>query len=580
MRIIAFSDWHVQPVSELFYWLEEFEKEIDVIVYGGDATYRFCEKNTLSKNYFQAFAEYSKNGCYITMGNDDPIDDTLFSSSDVQNLHDRIIRIDHRFSILGIARIQKEEKVRSILSENSNKIDKNQKIIILTHVPPKDLLDLSCRYGAENLGYKALKDYLDIDERVKLVICGHCHIQGKKYIIYRDTKVVNVACHDTIGSEAFIAEINIKEDIKIIWHTIGNPFEQVHGLGYKKAKILKEAGFKDVEQFSQASIKEISSLPGFSKVGAKNSILKAKSMLEKQIIQRRRTINYPHPDFTYIIDIETTIDRKNIWAIAILSPNGEYKQWYASTLEKTKAMLKSFFKWLEKEVCLKGRIVLGCWSGKFFDFNVLRDCSTNKQKEILHKVLEIDFGEIFRDYFILPISSYDLKTVSSYLGFQYTSEDVDGFTVGTQWEIKKEEGLSNDLEEKFRAYNIDDVKAVKNILLKTLYSQEYFPELDSTKDNEPSDVFKQIQELYKNNFFTLHSRCKRKTQDKKSGWTTLRFFLQFENIDILYQVKNLLNTLGFNPTRINMKTLKVYYKGKQNYINAIKLFPKSDLSKS
>ncbi|MHA1911159.1 MAG: metallophosphoesterase [Candidatus Kariarchaeaceae archaeon] len=45
MRIIAFSDWHIQSVEQLFKWLESFKKPIDLIIYAGDGVSQFYESS-------------------------------------------------------------------------------------------------------------------------------------------------------------------------------------------------------------------------------------------------------------------------------------------------------------------------------------------------------------------------------------------------------------------------------------------------------------------------------------------------------------------------------------------------------
>ena len=45
LRIIAFSDWHIQSIEQLLKWFESFEKPIDFIVYAGDGVSQFYESS-------------------------------------------------------------------------------------------------------------------------------------------------------------------------------------------------------------------------------------------------------------------------------------------------------------------------------------------------------------------------------------------------------------------------------------------------------------------------------------------------------------------------------------------------------
>jgi len=54
----------------------------------------------------------------------------------------------------------------------------NEKLIIVSHTPPRGVLDRAIRFGKEAIGSLALKDFVEEEKRTCLVICGHVHNCG------------------------------------------------------------------------------------------------------------------------------------------------------------------------------------------------------------------------------------------------------------------------------------------------------------------------------------------------------------------------------------------------------------------
>lgn len=69
MRILAFSDWRVQKISDIFSFVQDLEDPVDFILYGGDDIGRFEEEGV---NYFTELSKYTKQGKVLSVvGNDD-----------------------------------------------------------------------------------------------------------------------------------------------------------------------------------------------------------------------------------------------------------------------------------------------------------------------------------------------------------------------------------------------------------------------------------------------------------------------------------------------------------------------------
>ena len=69
LRLIAFSDWRVQRISDVFNFIKDLDEPVDFILYGGDDVDRFEEEGV---NYFTELSEYARQKkCLAVIGNDD-----------------------------------------------------------------------------------------------------------------------------------------------------------------------------------------------------------------------------------------------------------------------------------------------------------------------------------------------------------------------------------------------------------------------------------------------------------------------------------------------------------------------------
>ena len=88
IRILAFSDWRVQKISDIFNFIEHLEDPIDFILYGGDDVGRFEDEGV---NYFTNLSRYTRqNKVLAVVGNDDfPEVKKVLESKNVHNLHEK-----------------------------------------------------------------------------------------------------------------------------------------------------------------------------------------------------------------------------------------------------------------------------------------------------------------------------------------------------------------------------------------------------------------------------------------------------------------------------------------------------------
>jgi len=177
--------------------------------------YFYILLNEKKRNIFEELASYAKYGLVAIIGNHDaPADRFRIYGRNVYEVHDTWIEIGP-FLILGLegstcglgpSGDYSEGSVRLRL-ELAYEISRDKKLLVVSHSPPRGVLDRAIRFGDEAIGSLALRDFLEENNNVALVICGHVHKCGGKCERINNTVVVNVSSHDDACSEANIAWI-------------------------------------------------------------------------------------------------------------------------------------------------------------------------------------------------------------------------------------------------------------------------------------------------------------------------------------------------------------------------------------
>ena len=210
---------------------------------GEDEKYAYFyipSRDTPSTNLFEVLASYAKYGLGAVRGNADyRVDRAWIRGRNVYELHSTLVKIG-QFLIVGIEGstytpgslkppenyLEADVKLRLELARKILK--KNEKLIIVSHTPPHGILDRALRYGVENAGSIALREFLEEEERACLVICGHVHRCGGLCERFNNALIVNVSSHDDVYSRANIAHITLTPDgeANVEFIKLPSPLEQ------------------------------------------------------------------------------------------------------------------------------------------------------------------------------------------------------------------------------------------------------------------------------------------------------------------------------------------------------------------
>jgi len=478
LKILAFSDYRVQDIELLIKFIQKMEMKPDLILYAGDDVNRFVEYDRDSKtgkrgkiirNYFEEIASYSKLGLCAVIGNDDFPNHKYIIGKNVNNVQDSLFIFENYVVVgiegyventtdegIGYTRFN-ETNLKKYLEHQIKQKNKDKKIIILSHSPPKNTLDFAIRFGQRTIGSTSLKSFIEKNHKIiPLVVCGHVHLQGGKNENILDTVVVNAASHDDVGSPGKIALIEIHNNtVEIKWNTLHEGVG-IRGIGGTKSEILKKAGITSVEDISKTSIKQLSSI--FSKSFAIKLQKQSQSILENKIIMSEAM--EPIEKNALFLDIETDLMSNLVWMIGLYdTEKNKIIQFVAHKPSDEKSILKEFSDYMKS---FKGKIYT--FSASKFDERVIK--KRMKYHKIKYSSLPkfVDLALDINRCYIFPFKSYGLKPISDYLEYDSKHPDVDGMWVAHQYLSTYQETKNKKLMKQFLEYNEDDLLSLKWIM--------------------------------------------------------------------------------------------------------------------
>jgi len=460
MKILAFSDYRVQDIDLLMDFIQKMDEKPDLILYAGDDIDRFVERKLIRgfkhiqilrrgkiqnipisrqgkviRNRFGEIASLSKLGLCAVIGNDDfPDVREYIRGKNVYSVHEKPF-VFGNYAVIGIEGAIDDPKDKSIgigytpyseatlkkhLEEMKKKI-KGKKIIILSHSPPRNTLDLAYRFGIRNIGSKSLRNFIKKNHKnIPLVVCGHVHLQGGKHTTIGKTTIVNASSHDGRGEPGKVAIIDVSNDnLNINWHEMYG-IDGIFGIGPVKYQKFKEAGIMSVDKLFGISIEELCNCLNCNPNFANKILVRAKAVFENKVIPLERMISIE--DDAVFLDIETDLVQKLVWLIGIyFTKTDELVQLVAHNPSQEKSILKKF---LHSMKGFRGKIYT--FSGSKFDEYVIKKRLDHYKMGYSNLPEFIDLAIYMRRSYALPMKSYSLKSIASLFGYNYQHPDLSG----------------------------------------------------------------------------------------------------------------------------------------------------------
>lgn len=472
LRIVAFSDCRVQDIGAIISWIAGHPEKPDLIIYAGDDIVRFVPDS--GTNYFEQLASLSRYGLVAVIGNDDlPRNRALVRGNNVYEVHSQPVAIG-RFLVLGVegapireddvnlgATLYTEAEIAQHLHRSlPERTDRT--IIIVSHAPPRGCLDEAMRHGIRQIGSTAVREIIEKDPRVALVVSGHVHNCGGHHDELDHTVVVNAAANDSGFSQpARIATLLLHldgtvEDLR--WAEALSTFPlagEINGIGGEYAARLAQAGITTIEHLAVASPEEIGRALGRSPEKAAIFVARARARLE-ECPRLVSTPTLPKRPRLYL-DIETDLQKSYTWLVGIAREEGdEVRQFYASHPSEEGEMLRELSVFLTAEV----NHSLMHFSGFNFDRSVLvRRMKSHGIVPPSPLLQSIDCLPALRSSLALPTRGMGLKEAVECLGYRFAHPELDGWAVAYEYQQAIRSGKP--VPERLLAYNRDDVLALR-----------------------------------------------------------------------------------------------------------------------
>ncbi|NHI91261.1 MAG: hypothetical protein EAX96_02075 [Candidatus Lokiarchaeota archaeon] len=184
LRILAFSDFHAYLQQVKYFKLVKqclIQHKPDVLIFCGD----FVVNSSLRQIEF-LFKKLEFDNIFYVWGNSDGYEPN-FQLKNSNNLHLNPIKLnDFLFVGIGGDEIDCKHQIENLEKKVSNS---KEKIILVSHVPPKGACDL-CNDG-RNVGVVELREFINLIQP-KLHIFGHIHEQARSESIINLTTCINV----------------------------------------------------------------------------------------------------------------------------------------------------------------------------------------------------------------------------------------------------------------------------------------------------------------------------------------------------------------------------------------------------
>ena len=130
-----------------------------------------------------------------------------------------------------------------------------ERLVVVSHTPPRGMLDTALRFGVHRIGSPALRQFVK-RQQPALVLTGHCHSSGRRSEWAGRTLVINGASDDTKAKQcaAAIVELVAGEPPQLRWLSpIRKSVLFMPGVGPKRQARLNEDGVHTLDQLFDAS---------------------------------------------------------------------------------------------------------------------------------------------------------------------------------------------------------------------------------------------------------------------------------------------------------------------------------------
>jgi len=468
LRIVAFSDYRVQKLDHLCNFIQSLRPRPDLILYAGDDVQRFHPTPQL--NFFEELAGIATYGVCAVIGNDSPSEHTgpLIRGNKVWDVHCRPVILGP-YAVIGLEGAPYNPKLIYPLAYREGSAAKHLRtaakkvpgkiLIVVSHAPPRKILDRAQRYGNRNIGSLALQKFVRGKRDVALVVSGHVHRCGGQCAHLGKAVVVNAASHDDYGEPGRVAIIELEgARVSTIQWELLYEVGAILGIGRSRTEMLKAAGIHSLADLSRAPVEFVAHTVKTSREQAELLTLRAKAILDRKA-HSVGSLCVPGGQRAFL-DIETDLGGKRIFLIGVYLENeNKFHSFFAPTWAKEKEVLENFLTLVQSPRDLS----LLSYSGSKFEERVLRARLSAYGLPVMITGTILDLFWPVSSSVALPVTNYKLKTLAAFFGYRYKHPEIGGFQVPSVYE-RFLQTRSPSLKKKLIQHNRDDVNALRLVL--------------------------------------------------------------------------------------------------------------------
>ena len=434
-----------------------------------------------SPSWIDRIAATTVNGLGAIVGNDCEFHDHLrFMRKRVADLH-RHPRVIDGVAFLGLEGspgdigvvLYEEEDAYTHLTQQWDAISEldPKYTVLVTHAPPKGILDLSMRFGVNNIGSESVKRFV-LERDIGLVVCGHSHINGGKVTRLGGCTVLNIASHDYQDAAGLVALVGLdvhrqpKIQIERLWDQ-DSTLRLIHGIGEVRLQNLRHLGITGLENVSEKNRRKMLGLSGVSASMVNRWILEAKSLRDGTACRicddAWRELR---PQRVLVYDVETNIEQSKVWCIGVWNGREkEFVQFFETRNERR--LLDSLFEYVNNSP----NLVPVSFSATGFDQRMLCQSAKRYRLEVPSCFEhEIDLGSLVV-HRTIGMPKGGLKQVAPFFSYEWADPSIDGMFVGMEYSRFLQDGSEPDWD-KLLEYNKDDVMATLQVLTSLLNLEE------------------------------------------------------------------------------------------------------------
>ena len=424
-----------------------------------------------TRNFFEELARKSTHGLCAVIGNDDYSSVSgIIKGTAVFNVHESPA-IFGGYAVVGMEGspsspeepgigvcLYTEDDVKKHL-ESFHDYVRGKKLIVVSHAPPRGVLDHAVRFGRRDIGSTSLRDFVQSDESVKLVVCGHVHRCGGMTSKLGHSLVVNAASHDNYGEPGRVAIVDIDRsgEMRVEWHLMYE-LSGIFGIGPRTLDKLYSVSITRLEDLLKMEISKVSAAVDIPVSVLERFAIHAKAMVTGKPLVLSR-FQKPAGRMLYL-DIETNLDQSLVWLVGVYSESrGLFKSFFAKDEDEEKKVLSDLVEFASREP----EAAIGFYACTGFDRRVLesRLTANGLPTDLCGRMVDLCLP--LRRAIAFPLKSYGIKSLAGYFDYEYSHPDLDGFGVALLYMNEYRNTHNQTLQAKMLEYNKDDVMFLKQL---------------------------------------------------------------------------------------------------------------------